>query len=81
MRKPENIPDGIYYFLDCMDGLIGDKLITAEEISIALYGKNRNLTEEQIKLIAADYEAELHRYTYKDGEETEHKQLTRLAAW
>lgn len=81
MSAPENIPDGIYYYFDCMDGRIGEELITAEELSKRLYGKNRNLTEEQIKLIAADYEAELHRYTYKDGEETEHKQLTRLATW
>ena len=81
MSTPESIPDGIYYYFDCMDGRIGEELITAEELSKRLYGKNRNLTEEQIKLIAADYEAELHRYTYKDGEETEHKQLTRLAAW
>ena len=81
MSTPESIPDGIYYYFDCMDGRIGEELITAEELSKRLYGKNRNLTEEQIKHIAADYEAELHRYTYKDGEEVEHKQLTRLATW
>ena len=81
MSTPESIPDGIYYYFDCMDGRLGEELITAEELSKRLYGANRNLTEAQIKLIAADYEAELHRYTYKDGEEVEHKQLTRLAAW
>ena len=81
MNTPESIPDGIYYYFDCMDGRIGEELITAEELSKRLYGENRNLTEAQIKYIAADYEAELHRYTYKDGEEVEHKQLTRLAVW
>ena len=70
--------NGTYYLLDCLDGIIGDELITAAELSQRLYGEDRQLTEAQIKAIAADYEAELHRYIYVNGEETEHKQLTRL---
>lgn len=53
--------------------------LTATELSNRLYGQDRGLTEQDIKHIAADYEAELHRYIYRDGEEVEHKQLTRLA--
>jgi hypothetical protein len=71
--------DGTYYLLDCLDGIIGDTLLTATELSNRLYGQDRGLTEQDIKHIAVDYEAELHRYIYRDGEEVEHKQLTRLA--
>lgn len=70
--------DGVYCWLDCLDGEIGEKYLTAEELSNALYGRDKHLTEHDIKLIAADYEAELHKYVFKDGQEIEHKQLTRL---
>lgn len=70
--------NGVYYFLECLDGIIGDELLTAKELSLRLYGQDKGLTEQQIKHIAADYEAELFRYVYKDGEEIERKQLTRL---
>jgi hypothetical protein len=63
--------DGTYYLLDCLDGIIGDTLLTATELSNRLYGQDRGLTERDIKHIAADYEAELHRYIYRDGEEVE----------
>ena len=78
MSTAESMTDGIYYYFDCLDGIIGEELITAEELSKRLYGRDKSLTEAQIKHIAADYEAELHRYTYKDGKEAEHVQLTRL---
>lgn len=70
--------NGIYYLFDCLDGDIGEELLTANEISKRLYGQEKELIEKEIKNIAADYEAELHRYIYEDGEEVEHRQLTRL---
>lgn len=70
--------NGKYYFFDCMDGNIGDDLLTAGEVSTRLYGTDRGLTESDLKAIAADYEAELHLYEYMDGSELGHKQLTFL---
>lgn len=69
--------EGIFYLFDCMDAL-ADQLLTPQEISRRLYGEARELTEADIKGIAADYEAELYRYTYKNGQRTEGKRLTRL---
>lgn len=76
--QEEQAPNGTYYYFDCMDGIIGEALLTPQEISKRLYGQDRGLTETDIKRISADYEAELHRYTFTDGSITEHKQLTRL---
>lgn len=70
--------DGDYYYFDCLDGIIGDRLLTPQEISARLYGEVRELSEADIKGIAADYEAELYRYTYKDGEQTGKKKLVSL---
>lgn len=70
--------EGIFYLFDCMDGALADQLLTPQEISRRLYGEARELTEADIKGIAADYEAELYRYTYKNGQRTEGKRLTRL---
>lgn len=33
--------DGTYYLLDCLDGIIGDTLLTATELSNRLYGQDR----------------------------------------
>ena len=69
---------GTYYYFDCLDGTIGEELLTPQEISKRLYGEDRQLTEADIKRISADYEAELHRYIFTPGQEPEHKRLTRL---
>ena len=81
MRKPEGVQNGIYYLFDCLNGTIGGELITADEVSARLYGDGRTLTENELKIIAANYEAELFKYEYRDGEEVERRQLTRLAEW
>ena len=70
--------DGTYYVFDCLDGEIGGEPMTAQEISRRLYGEARELTEGELKAIAADYEAELYRYQYKAGERIEAEKLTRL---
>lgn len=70
--------NGVYYLFDCLDGSIGDELLTLEELSQRMNGGRQAYTEQDAKHIASDYEAELHRYTYKDGVEIEHKQLTKL---
>ena len=69
---------GTYYYFDCLDGTIGSELLTPQEISKRLYGEDRQLTEADIKRIAADYEAELHRYILTGGAGARHEQLTRL---
>ena len=82
-REPQEAQDhepapGTYYYFDCLDGTIGEELLTPQEISKRLYGEDRQLTEADIKRISADYEAELHRYIFTPGQEPEHKRLTRL---
>lgn len=67
--------NGTYYFFDCIDEIIGEELLTAEEVSTRLYGTDRGLTERELEEIAADHDAELHRYTYMDGTELEHRVL------
>lgn len=64
------ILQGTYYYFDCMDGLIGDKLLTAVEVSEILHGRAEDLTEKQLIQIAANYEATLYRQEYTAGELT-----------
>lgn len=70
--------DGVYYLFDCLDGLIGDKLLTLEELRGIMTNDPRPYTEKDAKEIAYNYEAELYRYTYKDGKEVECKKLVEL---
>ena len=66
--------DGTYYYFDCLDGGIGEKYWTAEELAAAMH-KEKPLSERQIKSLALNYEALLMRYKYKNGEEVEEKKL------
>lgn len=50
-----------YYNLDCMDGNIGDRYLTAEQLQEAT-GAADPLSEKDIISIAANYEATLYRY-------------------
>lgn len=72
------MPDGVYYLFDCLDGVIGDKLLTLEELRELMTRDPRPYTEKDAKEIACNYEAELYRYTYKDGKEVECKKLVEL---
>lgn len=62
--------DGIFYLFDCMDGEIGGQLFTAEQLRELMTGKREPYTERELKQIAANYEATLYRYEYKNGEPT-----------
>lgn len=77
--QEEGPAPGTYYYFDCLDGTIGGELLTPAEISARLYGQDRGLTEPDLKRIAADYEAELHKYILTGGAEARHEQLTRLS--
>lgn len=57
--------NGQYYFLDCMNAFANDGLFPAGEFKDDL---------EAIRT-AANYEATLYKYTFKDGEEIEEKVL------
>ena len=57
-----------YYYFDCLDGVIGEQYLTAEELTALLIGSDKDtLTEKQIKAHALNYEATLYRYE-KDGD-------------
>lgn len=60
--------NGIYYYFDCLDGLLGDKLLTPPEVAEILHGRPADLTEKDLIKVAANYEATLYRQEYKDGE-------------
>lgn len=67
--KEESKKDGVYYLYDCLDGDLADKLLNLEELrEIFTYSKEEYTEKEAIR-IAQDHEADLYRYTYKDGKE------------
>ena len=49
-----------YYYFDCLDGIIGDKYLTASEVNELVNGKAEPLEEKQIIKIAQNYEATLY---------------------
>lgn len=67
--------NGIYYLFDCLDGIIGDRLLTLEELRDLMTRENVTYTEKDARRIAGDYEATLIRYEYKDGEVVNEKTL------
>lgn len=67
--------DGIYYLFDCLDGDLGDRLLTADQVREIMTFEPITYTEKDLKRIAADYEATLYRYEYKDGKEISSKVL------
>lgn len=71
----KNKLNGTYFLFDCMDGQIGDRLLTLEELRQAMTWKNVTYTEKDAKRIAMDYEATLYRYKYVDGELKENEML------
>ena len=66
---------GTFYLFDCMDGLLGDKLLTPAEVAEILRGRPEDLTEKQLIQIAADYEATLYRQEYEAGKLTAEQKL------
>ena len=59
-RPAPELQDGDYHYFDCMNALVNDGLFTAGDF------KDDNEAIEK----AADYEATLYKYTYKDGQRT-----------
>jgi hypothetical protein len=60
---------------DCMDGNIGEQPIKPEELHRILHGTPGTYTEQELKRIAADYEADLYRLEYRAGELIRHTKL------
>lgn len=56
-QEVKAIPDGAYYFLDCMNAFVNEGLFPVTEFS----------GDEEAKQTAANYEATLYRYEYKAG--------------
>ena len=67
--------NGTYYLFDCLDGVIGDRLLTLEELRQAMTCENVTYTEKDAKRIAMYYEATLYKYKYIDGEVKKSKML------
>lgn len=63
----------VVYYLDCLDGLVGERYLTLDELREAYYGEgyDRKLTERDAISIAADLEAVLYRCTVDAGEVVE----------
>lgn len=62
-NQPDGVPvkekaNGVFYFLDCMNAFINDGLFPADQFK----------SEAEAIQTAADYEATLYRYEYRDGE-------------
>ena len=59
---------GTFYLFDCLDGMIGDRLLTLSELFEIENRKPGEYTEKQAVRIAQNYEATLYRYEYENGE-------------
>lgn len=61
--------NGTFYLFDCLDGIIGDRLLTLSELYALENGQRPGeYTEKEAVRLAQDYEATLYRYEYEDGE-------------
>ena len=60
----------IYYYFDCLDGIIGDRYFTPQEIAEILTGKPEPMPEKELIKEAANYEATLYRHEITNGEIT-----------
>ena len=60
--------NGTYYLFDCLDGIIGDRLLTLSQLYELENRKPGEYTEQEAKRLAQNYEAVLYRYEYQGGE-------------
>ena len=58
LSRPEPALNGLFYHFDCMNAFVNDGLFPAKEFK----------DDEEAAQYAADYEATLHKYEYKNGE-------------
>ena len=69
LQKGRHTMTKYYYYLDCLDGVLGDTYLTAEELNQLQNGSAEPMTEREIIKTAANYEAALYRYEKTtDGE-------------
>ena len=62
-NNPEPRPE-YYYFFDCLDGVLSDRYLTAQELAQLMTGASDPMPEKDIIRTAANYEATLYRYTF-----------------
>jgi len=53
-----------YYFFDCLDGVLSERYLTAQELGQMFTGAADPMPEKEIKRIARNYEAGLYRYEF-----------------
>lgn len=70
-----NILDGIYYYFECLDGLLGERPLLPADVSQIIEGRREDLTEKELIAIAANYEATLYRQEYTAGDLTAENML------
>lgn len=64
--------EGTFYLFDCLDGMLGGRYWSLEELNEALKPSEPNtFTESTARRIAQNYEAELYRCTIEGGEVSE----------
>lgn len=61
-NNPEPRPE-YYYFFDCLDGVLSDRYLTAQELAQLMTGASDPMSERDIIRTAANYEATLYRFT------------------
>lgn len=67
--------NGTYYYFDCMDAILGHKLLDPDDLRQLIYIKDSPYNESDIISIAIDYEADLYKCLYKDGQEMAREKL------
>lgn len=56
-EAPQPLPDGIYYYFECLEALEND----------GLFPKSKFMDDAEAVRMAADYEASLYKYEFKSG--------------
>ena len=56
-----------YYFFDCLDGVLSERYLTAQDLGQLFTGAPDPMTEKDIIETAANYEATLYRYEFDEN--------------
>lgn len=72
LKDNYSIIDGVFYEFDCLDGDLSDQLFNLDDLKKFMgLSEDYELTEREIIRLASNYEAELYKYTYEQGTQTE----------
>lgn len=69
------LKNGDYYYFDCLDGDLPSTPVTLEHVKKLVTYPDIKVDERYLVKLAANYEADLWRLTYKDNEVIDRKRI------